>query len=355
VLCIQAEPFSIQNAEWKGKIEIENGIEVIKNPEWPIFDEPIVRFEEELAIGTNEEREEYQFSRISGIAIDEEERIYVLDYTEAHIKVFDKKGRYMKTIGKKGQGPGEMASPFSICIIPDDELVIQDLNNRRILYLTLEGNFLKSISTAEWVMVGAKTDSNGNIIALISNSHPDKQVIGLMKFDKEINPLITFRSVSLPKKGPVFNPFRPEVSWTLTEKDHVICGYPENYELDVYDPEGNLKRKIYRDAMRVKVSQEEIEEAKKRLPSYMKLDIPKYHAAYRDFTADEGGRIFVRTWEKEGNRNGYYFDVFDSGGKYIAKIPMEFNPVVWKNEKVYVIEEDENGFQMVKRYKVVWE
>ena len=87
----------------------------------------------------------------------------------------------------------------------------------------------------------------------------------------------------------------------------------------------------------------------------MKLDIPKHHAAYRDFTADERGRIFVRTWEKEGNRNGYYFDIFDSAGKYIAKIPLEFNPVVWKNENVYAIEEDENGFQLVKRYKVVWQ
>ena len=87
----------------------------------------------------------------------------------------------------------------------------------------------------------------------------------------------------------------------------------------------------------------------------MKLDIPRYHPVYRDLTVDEEGRIYVRTWEKEGKTNAYYFDIFDSGGKYIVKIPLSFNPAVWKNGKVYAIAEDESGFQVVKRYKVIWD
>lgn len=355
VLFIQSEAFGLQRAEWRGKIEIENGIQVVKNPETPIYRRRIVRFEKDLSIGGTTETEEYQFSRISGVAVDKKERIFVLDYTEAHVKVFDKNGRYLKTIGKKGQGPGEMASPFSISITSDDEIVIQDLNNRRILYLSLEGNFLDSISTAAWVMVGTKTDSMGNIIALISKNHPDKQVIELTKFDNKINPIVTFRSHSLPKRGPSFNPFRPEMSWTLTEEDQIICGYPEDYELEVYDPRGKLIKKIQKDTKPVKISQDDIEEAKKRLPGPMKLDIPRYHAVYRDFTSDDKGRIYVRTWEKERKTNAYYFDIFDSDGKYIVKLPLGLDPVVWKNEKIYSIEEDDNGFQIVTRYTVSWD
>ncbi len=355
ILFCQAEASGSQKARWKGKIEEDMGIEVVKNPDEPMFDENVIHFEEDLFLGATGVREETQFSRISGIAVDREEKIYVLDYTEAQVKVFDKNGRYLQTIGKKGQGPGEMASPFSISITSKDEIMIQDLNNRKIIYLSLDGKFIKSLSTAELIIVGSQTDSKGNIVAVVSNMYPEKQVIELKKFDKELHPLVSYRSFSSPRRSPAFNPFGPDISWTLTKNDYVVCGFPENYELEVYDPEGNLIRKIHKDSKPVKVSLDEIEEAKKRLPGPMRLDIPKYHSAYRDLTADEEGRIYVRTWEKMEDSNGYYFDIFDSAGKFIIKIPLEFKPVVWKYEKVYTIEEDENGFQVVKRYKVSWD
>jgi len=50
-----------------------------------------------------------------------------------------------------------------------------------------------------------------------------------------------------------------------------------------------------------------------------------------------------------------YYDVFDSEGKYIVRISLKYTPLVWKNKKLYMIEEDEEGFQIVKRYKVTWD
>jgi hypothetical protein len=46
--------------------------------------------------------------------------------------------------------------------------------------------------------------------------------------------------------------------------------------------------------------------------------------------------------------------VFDSEGKYIARISLKSRPIVWKNNKLFTIEEDGDGFQFVKRYKVTW-
>ena len=54
------------------------------------------------------------------------------------------------------------------------------------------------------------------------------------------------------------------------------------------------------------------------------------------------------------NGEEYCFDVFDSEGRYIAKIPLNFKPHMLKKEKIYTIEEDEDGYQYVKRYKVTW-
>jgi len=45
---------------------------------------------------------------------------------------------------------------------------------------------------------------------------------------------------------------------------------------------------------------------------------------------------------------------FASEGKFIVKIPLKIRPYVLKKEKLYTVEEDEEGYLMVKRYKVNW-
>jgi len=351
---IMAISFSGQKAEWKGKIEKIDGITVIKNPKQPIYGKNVFILAEELSIGKAGRGEEYIFSRVRSIAVDEKKRIYVLDTKEAHVKVFDKNGDYVKTVGRKGQGPGEMSLPFSICITSQNEIMVQDLNNRRIMFYSLDGNFIKSLSTAKILIVGSNIDSKGNIIGIVSTRGPEKQTIELKKFDSNLNYLYSLSSFSLPSGSSTFNPFMSELCWAVSKEDSVVCGYPEKYEIKVFDPEGEVIKKVVKDYKPIKITQEEIEERKKRLPGPMKLDIPPYHSAYQDFSIDEENRIFVQTWERAENEEGYYYDVFNSEGKYIAKIPLKFPPQVFKRNKLYTIEEDEEGYQVVKRYKVTW-
>jgi len=79
----------------------------------------------------------------------------------------------------------------------------------------------------------------------------------------------------------------------------------------------------------------------------------KYHNAFQFLNIDDAGRIFVETYERATNESGYYYDVFDSEGKYIAKIPLKTTPrVLKKKDKLYKIEEDEDGSKYIKRCKV---
>jgi len=41
-------------------------------------------------------------------------------------------------------------------------------------------------------------------------------------------------------------------------------------------------------------------------------------------------------------------------GVTVVKIPLEFQPQAFKKSKLYTVEEDEEGYQYVKRYKVTW-
>ena len=115
-----------QKLEWKGTIEEVDGVTVVKNPIEPMYGEDVFSLEEELSIGEVEGREEYMFSQIGNLAVDDEENIYVLDRKEFHIKVFDKDGEYLRTFGRKGQGPGELNRPSSILITPQNEIMVED-------------------------------------------------------------------------------------------------------------------------------------------------------------------------------------------------------------------------------------
>ncbi len=65
-------------------------------------------------IGTVKGRDEYMFGEIREIAVDNEGQIFVLDTKKTLINVYDKNGLYKKTIGRHGQGPGELNYLHSI-------------------------------------------------------------------------------------------------------------------------------------------------------------------------------------------------------------------------------------------------
>jgi len=341
-----------QKTEWKGTIEEEDGVIIIKNPKEPIYIEDIFSLEEELSIGEAEGSEEYMFSRVRSVAVDEEERIYVLDDKEAHIKIFSRNGDYVKTVGKKGQGPGEIGLPRSVIITSQNDILVPDISNRRLAFFSLAGEFIKNISTAKMYLMSTKIDSEGNIIGIVVVREDENPRYELKKFDSDLDFLHSIASSPLPDTSS-FNPFMPVLRWDLTKNDQIVCGYPKKYEIKIFDKDGNVIIKIMKDYNPSEITKEDIEQIEE-LPPTIKLSIPKYHAAYQWLIVDDESRIFVLTREKVENGDGYYYDIFDSEGRYIAKIPLKIRPLILKKNRLYTIEEDEEGYHVVKRYKITW-
>jgi len=153
-----------EKMEWKGTIEEENGVIVVNNPKEPMYGEEVFSLEEELSVGEPEGKEEYVFYRIL-MDVDENGNMYILDAAASNIRVFDQEGNYKQTIGRKGQGPGEMLSPRSIQLNPQNEIMIYDFGNRRFSFYSLDGEFIRQNSAATAIMVfNAKMDSSGYIV-----------------------------------------------------------------------------------------------------------------------------------------------------------------------------------------------
>jgi hypothetical protein len=346
-----------QKSEWEGTIQEENGVTVVKNPKEPMYKEDVFGLEEELSIGEAEGREEYMFLEVQSIAADDEERIYVLDYKANCVKIYGRNGEFIKKFGREGRGPGEFYLTRTIIITKESEIMVQGLYS--LSFFSLEGEFKESISSAKERLFAINIDSEGNIIGLGIVRDEENPRYDLRKFDPKLNYLYSLDFSPLPDSmRDGFNPFFPVLRWTLINGNQVVCGYMKEYELKMFDAKGNLVRKILKDYVPIKVTQEDVEESLEgeELPPQLKerMAVPEYHCPFRWLISDEEGRIFVLTYERVSEGEGYYYDVFDAEGKYIAKVALKTRPLLFKNNKLYTVEEDEEGYQYVKRYKVIW-
>ncbi len=96
---------------------------------------------EQLAIGDDEEAPvEYLLSYPKLIRTDSKGNIYVHDRRRADVRVFDTSGRYVTTIGSRGEGPGEMQDIIGIHVDDQDRLIVADRISARFTIFTELGN-----------------------------------------------------------------------------------------------------------------------------------------------------------------------------------------------------------------------
>ena len=341
-----------QKDKWQGTIQEVDGVTIVMNPEDPIHNAESFEMIEELSIGEREGREEYMFQRLFTLAVNANEDIYVLDYQANHIRKFDKEGEYISTIGKSGQGPGELQAPRSLFCSDQGELVVGDIN--RVSYFTLDGEFLRSTAYKGGMIIIRDMDSEGNFYAF--DIVGAENVYEVKKFDSEFNHITSFGTSPLPNPNED-NPFFSVLRFDIIQGTRLVSGYAEEgYVLEIKDTSGNLMRKIEKEYTPLEPTQEDVEEQTADDPPEMKrkLSVPKYFPPFRIMMADDEGRIYVYTYERTPDREKYYYDIFDTEGKYIFKIPFESRPHVIKKNRIYTIDEDEDGYEYVMRYKVIW-
>lgn len=77
------------------------------------------------------------------IRIDNESNIYVLDFMDYSVKIFDSTGNYKSKYGKRGQGPGEITTPFDFDVYKNGEVVLLGLNDNK--YIVFRENIIKDV------------------------------------------------------------------------------------------------------------------------------------------------------------------------------------------------------------------
>ncbi|MFC1513726.1 NHL repeat-containing protein [candidate division KSB1 bacterium] len=127
-------------------VEEIDGVRHVHNnaPLWG--DEQKIELEFIQKIGEMETGDEnYMFYMILDVAVDNEGIIYILDDDKCKISKFSRDGKFISSIGKKGEGPGEFLSPDRIKFDENGLLYVNDPGNSRISIFDQNGKFLKSI------------------------------------------------------------------------------------------------------------------------------------------------------------------------------------------------------------------
>ena len=89
--------------------------------------------------------ENLAFYMPSAVAVDGAGNIYILDTGNHRVQKFGPDGKYLATLGRQGQGPGEFYFPAWLDVDAQGFLYVSDPNNQRIQVLTPDGKDHKTI------------------------------------------------------------------------------------------------------------------------------------------------------------------------------------------------------------------
>jgi len=85
------------------------------------------------------------FYEITAVAVDARERIYLVDGGERTVWVHDRQGRFIRRIGRGGQGPGEFQRPRDVAFLDDERILVSDADQQKLHVFSAEGDYQKSL------------------------------------------------------------------------------------------------------------------------------------------------------------------------------------------------------------------
>lgn len=391
-----------QKGSWQGSVRDSAGVAIVSNPStgvWAPGDAWTVK--EELRIGTAEGEPEYQFGQVapgSSIAVGSDGRIVVLDQQAQHLRVFTADGKYERTIGGPGGGPGELGRGASAVLwTPGDTILVSDIGNQRANLYQLDGTFIRSfpLSFVDGIPIRWESAADGRIVAQFrkfafpgSTTPPDTMdAIVVRRLDGTVGDTLmrapSGKTASFSGRAPEFHIFSPEPAWALLG-DRILYGVSDRYRIGVYTAGERIERVVEKPFEREVVADADQQEVKDLMrKAWTDAGLPaqaiaqlmtgvhfaQNYPAYAQIIGGTDGSIWVQhiqapsklSPEQRKAFNLQYdlaareWDVFDRDGRFLGVVtmPQRFQPVQFVGDKIYGIQRDELDVQYVVRLGIV--
>ncbi len=368
--------FGGQKSEWKGKIEYENGVKVVRNPGEPLYGEIQIELEKDLDIG-NEEDENCYFYKSIDIDVDSLGNIYVLDTANYRVQKFDRNGKYVLTFGRRGQGPGEFSGMAALQIDKNDRICVLD---RHKIHVFTESGELE-------ICIGLKDNCSqfsfveeSRIIGRVSFYTAEGITEEIVLLDREGKRKKSYVNSFLPvfriknmviSGGGLYNPRLHFCPWS---EGSAIYGHSSEYKVFFLDSFGTIAFIAEIEEPPIAITQKERNEFyEKRYDSEKRMEsrfpgreplsmseikkaypMPQNRPFFSRFLSDENGNIYIfRTPGPGAKESMAACDFFNCEGYFLHKMKFTFPPRVIRYGYVYTEKwEQERGFFRIKRFKI---
>lgn len=288
-----------------------------------------VKFVEEIVIKEDNLPDGVIFGILWDIAVDSEGCVYVSDPKAFNIKKFSGEGKFLKEIGRKGEGPGEFSHLSFIEIVKDKLIALSD---RKFSFFTLKGEFIKFIpwEIKKGLPEEIEALSDGKIVMEIKEPFmgpKSRNIHYINLYDSELNYIKTvyqkdLGEVKFVKRGNAFlsviQKYPLEIKWSISPEGKIILGFNDKYEISVIDPMKGEIFSFHRKHKPVKVSKSEREKFLKN--KNLGIEVSEYKPVFDDIKVDSEGNIWVHLYRENSEEENTTFDVFSKDGKFINTV-----------------------------------
>lgn len=307
-----------------------------------------------LDLSTTGSGPEHEFYRVADALRLSDGRIVVANSGSFQIRLYSSAGEHLASVGREGEGPAEFRRFFGVDRLSGDSLLVHSYPSR----ITILSPGLELVRTFELDPLARRLHAfAGGILGSLGTAMDEHRGgNALLRMPEHLvrwnldganrDTLLAipgseaFMFVSDPGVSggvPLFGK-RTEVA---VGDEGFIVGLADSLAYDVYDPEGNLTRRVRVRGHDLSVSADEIDqELRARLGPdpdpfsvalHEALPRPRTRAAYETLLVDAGGHVWAGvqpTWTERRERAARDWNVFTPEGEWLGAVtlPRGFTP-----------------------------
>ena len=224
------------------------------------------------------EKYDVYLQRPTSLAFDDDNNLYVLDIEARLVFVWDQNGHFSGILGQPGEGPGEFSfaewnyhQAHISCL--EDFIYVFDGGRKRVLIFDADRQFLRSVPLPDFKgrvrYFGMTHDGHALVVGqeYLNRTHPTIHAMlygSDWQLQKELKDHPD-KSFEIKEDGRIaIHVFEPRlVSYCDPIRDEIILGFGGKNWFDIFDAEGNHKKRVSFQMSRRKVEQDDIEEYKR--------------------------------------------------------------------------------------------
>ncbi len=365
-----------------GVVIAENRVAPPEPGAFALSPEPVVQ------IGAVDGEDAYLFSRVRGAVRLSDGRIAVLDDRAGEVRIFDAAGRHVRTLGRKGEGPGEFDTASFLGRLPGDTLVVVDTPRRRINFFHPDAGYLGSVTSSDdaaGYLLVAGMFGDGTLVefhTVFDSDQPEGYArrpveyqtvgrdgavvheLGTYPGYESVLAMVSEGDQTFAMTGQAPFGKQPAVA---VGGERFFFGSQDTWEIRVLGRDGSLERLIRWDRAPEPVTAAQVDEFVENLVSdmgdnnlarryrrfYADAPAPETHPAYGDLFVDRLGWLWVQEYRVDPEAPDHW-TVLDPDGRVAgaAELPADFRILDIGRDYVLGRWVDDMGVSYVRLYRL---